>query len=271
MPWQSLLVGHRDPECGNVRAIDQLRRLGLRWPFKTVWNIEFWLHCEFGIIPRGVQLDVTIQQRLGLFCRASGERIQELRSFLGLHRWFDDLTAKGVCKMSLPDEPLFVPDSNDETTEDVYDPQEVADRIRRLVEGQQFVVLSTQGEGQPYSSLVAFAMRDNMCFATFATPRATRKFRLLSECDHVSLLFDNRPDFPGELMKVEAVTATGRTALVEEGDDFEYWAALLTERHPYLNSFVRSPSCGLFKIEIMRYLHVCRFQEVRQWIPGSSG
>jgi hypothetical protein len=114
---------------------------------------------------------------------------------------------------------------------------------------------------------VAFAMTENLAQAVFATPKATRKFRLLSECDHVALVIDNRPEFPDQLMEIEAVTATGRAVLVEQDDEFDRWARLLTERHAYLTKFVRSTSCGLFRIQIVRYLHVSRFQEVRQWVP----
>jgi uncharacterized protein YhbP (UPF0306 family) len=144
-------------------------------------------------------------------------------------------------------------------------------RIQRLVREQPFAVLCTQGQGQPYGSLAAYAMDRDLCFAAFATPKATRKFRLLSECDHVALLIDNRPEFPNELMKIEVVTATGRAALMAPGEEYDRLADLLTVRHPYLARFVRSSSCGLFRVQIVRYLHVCRFQEVRQWIPGSSG
>jgi hypothetical protein len=144
-------------------------------------------------------------------------------------------------------------------------------RIRRLVESQPYAVLCTQGQGQPYGSLVAYAMTQDLAYAAFATPKATRKFRLLSECDHVALVVDNRPEFPGQLMEVEAVTATGRALLVEEGDEFERWARLLTGRHAYLTKFVRSASCGLFRIQIVRYFHVSRFQEVRQWVPEING
>jgi hypothetical protein len=73
------------------------------------------------------------------------------------------------------------------------------------------------------------------------------------------------------LMDVEAVTATGRAVLVERGDDFEQWAQMLTRRHAYLTRFVRSDSCGLFQVQIVRYFHVGRFQEVRQWVPPIGG
>ena len=72
-------------------------------------------------------------------------------------------------------------------------------------------------------------------------------------------------------MEVEAVTATGRATVVEQGEEFERWAGLLTERHPYLSRFVRTASCSLFRIQIVRYFHVTRFQEVRQWVPKIDG
>ena len=167
--------------------------------------------------------------------------------------------------MSLPNGPPH------KSTAPADSPNGLDARIARLVESQPFAVLCTQGEGQPYGSLVAYAMTPDLKHAVFATPKATRKFRLLSECDHVALVIDNRPDFPGELMAVEAVTATGRAAMIEEGDQFDRWARLLTKRHAYLAEFVRSASCGLFRIRIVRFLHVSRFQEVRQWVPEIGG
>jgi hypothetical protein len=167
--------------------------------------------------------------------------------------------------MNAPQPPSDQPDAGGDRHE------ALDERIRRLVHGQPFAVLCTQGQGQPYGSLVAYQVTPDLAHAVFATPRATRKFRLLSECDHVALVIDNRPEFPDQLMEIEAITATGRATLVEPGEDFECWAQLLTERHAYLENFVRSASCGLFRIRILRYFHVSRFQEVRQWVPQSHG
>jgi nitroimidazol reductase NimA-like FMN-containing flavoprotein (pyridoxamine 5'-phosphate oxidase superfamily) len=143
--------------------------------------------------------------------------------------------------------------------------------IRRLVDEQLYGVLCTQGQGQPYGSLLAYAMTPDLKTAVFATQKATRKYRLLSECDRVALVVDNRSVLPGQLMDVEAVTATGRAHEVPAGSEFERWSRLLTDRHPYLDTFVRSTSCGLFRVDIVRYLHVTRFQEVRQWVPTNPG
>jgi nitroimidazol reductase NimA-like FMN-containing flavoprotein (pyridoxamine 5'-phosphate oxidase superfamily) len=141
--------------------------------------------------------------------------------------------------------------------------------IRQLLDGQLYGVLCTQGQGQPYGSLVAYAMTRDLDSAVFATQKSTWKYRLLCECALVSLVVDNRSALPGRLLDVEAVTATGRAHEVAPGSEFEQWARLLTDRHPYLDTFVRPPSCGLFRIDIERYVHVTRFQEVQQWIPGS--
>jgi len=147
----------------------------------------------------------------------------------------------------------------------------VLESIQALVHREPFAVLCTQADGQPYGSLVAFAFSEDLKSFVFATPMATRKYRLLSECDHVALLVDNRGRFPDDMMKVSAVTVTGRASRVDPDAEFEQCADLLTARHPYLKAFVQSPSTALFRVDVVRYLHVTRFQEVRQWIPASDG
>jgi nitroimidazol reductase NimA-like FMN-containing flavoprotein (pyridoxamine 5'-phosphate oxidase superfamily) len=172
--------------------------------------------------------------------------------------------------MPTGDEPLFPEKNRSETEARTGDPG-LAGRIRTLLTGQLYGVLCTQGGGQPYGSMVAFAFSDNLTYAVFATPTATRKYRLLVECDHVALVVDNRPQYPDDMMKVEAVTATGKVRNVERGPEYDTYASLLTKRHPQLESFVKASSCALFKIDIYRFFHVTRFQEVGQWVPPTRG
>ena len=141
-------------------------------------------------------------------------------------------------------------------------------RVARLVREQPYAVLCTQGGGQPYGSLVALAVTDDLSAAVFATPITTRKYRLLCDCDHVALVIDSRSRSIEDMMQIEAVTATGRARQVTPGDEFEHEAALLLSRHPQLELFVRSPTTALFHVDIIRYFHVTRFQEVRQWTPN---
>jgi uncharacterized protein YhbP (UPF0306 family) len=141
------------------------------------------------------------------------------------------------------------------------------ERIERLVTSQPYAVLCTQGEGQPYGSLVAFAFSPDLATAVFATPTATRKYKLLSECEQVALLVDDRPDHVADMMQVEAITATGRARELGPGPRYDSCSRLLVDRHPYLKSFVSADSSALFEIQIARFLHVTRFQEVNQWVP----
>ena len=94
------------------------------------------------------------------------------------------------------DEPLF--DEDDTAATPQEDPiRAVRDRIERLVDEQPYAVLCVQGGGQPYGALVAFAFSDDLRHAVFATPVATRKYRSLTECDHVALVIDNRSQQDG--------------------------------------------------------------------------
>jgi hypothetical protein len=171
--------------------------------------------------------------------------------------------------MNMHDEPVLGPDFDQRPLQpDIQAP--LIKQIRDLVMQQPFAVLCTQGGGQPYGSVVAFAFSHDLSTAVFATSVATRKYRLLSECDNVALVVDDRADYPDDMMKVGAITATGRATQLEPGPDFDCWSELLTSRHPYLRSFVNSPSTALFRMDVVRYLYVTRFQEVHQWIPATA-
>ena len=145
------------------------------------------------------------------------------------------------------------------------------ERIRDLVEGEPFAVLATQGDAQPYGSVIALAVSADLTQAAFCTSRATRKYSLLERCDRVALVIDDRSKHGDDIRCVSAVTATGRATELAQGADRDHWQAELLARHPYLEEFLASPSCAVFLVEIVRYLHVVRFQEVSQWIPRASG
>ena len=139
--------------------------------------------------------------------------------------------------------------------------------IRALMSEQPYAVLCTQGGGQPYGSVIAFAVNQDLNAAVFATPRATRKYRLLSDCDHVALVIDNRSAAPGDLSQIHAATATGRAVKLSNYDTEDYWQQLLIDKHPLMHDFVCAPSTALIRIDILRYFHVTRLQEVYQWVP----
>ena len=163
-----------------------------------------------------------------------------------------------------------VPEQNEDLAKAGADAGPVA-QIRQLLGGEPFGVLCTQGGGQPYGSVVAFAFSDDLTTLCFSTPVGTHKYRLLSECDRVALVVDDRDRFPGDITRASALTVTGRAVLVPPGADFRRWARLLAERHPYLQAFIQDPASALFIVRAARYVLVTRFQEVQVWVPGEAG
>ncbi|MHC4828896.1 MAG: pyridoxamine 5'-phosphate oxidase family protein [Planctomycetota bacterium] len=137
--------------------------------------------------------------------------------------------------------------------------------VAALVEDDLYGVLCTQAGGQPYGSLLAFASSEDLRCLVFATPVTTRKYSFLTQCAQMAFLVDDRSR-QRDHMTVSAVTAVGK-AVELRGDDRDRWAAVLLARHSYLAEFVHAPTCALFRVDVARYFHVTRFQEVHEWRP----
>ena len=144
----------------------------------------------------------------------------------------------------------------------------VEKEIRRLVNDRPFGVLSTQAQGQPYASLIAFAFTSDLRAFLFSTPKATRKFRLLSQCDRVALLVDDRCLHPDHFMEVQGVTITGKARQLSPPDsEWEPSRRCYLDRHPQFKDFLNAPTTALFRVDVVRAFHVSRFQQVMQWTP----
>jgi hypothetical protein len=143
----------------------------------------------------------------------------------------------------------------------------VQEEIRAVLEGQPFGVLCTQGSGQPYGSVVAYAYDGELNCLAFATPVDTVKYRLLVECHRVALVIDTRSQYPDDAQRASAVTATGSALCLWPGVGRKWWRQRLIERHAQLASFYDAPSSALFRVDVERYKLVTRFQEVRVWEP----
>lgn len=163
------------------------------------------------------------------------------------------------------DEPIFL-DVTNGNTEDAM--TRVEAEIRELCLEQPFAVLATQGEGQPYTNLISFAISDNLNQLVFSTPAQTRKYDLIRKNKEVSLMIDNRDQQPESINLIRAITITGTARILEDAREIEHWSDLLVKRHIYLERFVKSPSSSLILVDIIRFFYVRRFQEVYQWAPG---
>lgn len=136
--------------------------------------------------------------------------------------------------------------------------------LRDLAGAQRFAVLSTHSSGQPYASLVAFAVGTDLGTLLFATTRATRKYANLSADHRVALLIDSRSNSATDISSAVAATATGVCHELS-GDEHEAALALYLQKHPQLESFVTAPTCALLQVDVGTYYVVDRFQHVVEW------
>jgi len=133
--------------------------------------------------------------------------------------------------------------------------------LKKLLQSQPLAVLSTQGRGQPYASLVAFASSRDLKRLYFATHRSTRKYANILEDSRVAMLADNRSNTVSDFRWATAATATGRAVEVEAREINEA-SKLFLAKHPNLEKFIQSPGCALCEIRVHTYFVVTRFQSV---------
>jgi len=140
----------------------------------------------------------------------------------------------------------------------------VLEEIKNLLEKQPLAVLATQGGGQPYTSLMAYAFTEDLRFLVFATAMSTRKHRNITGESRVALLVDDRSNNGEDFQNASALTIIGEACEVGL-DERDYYCGLYLKRHPPLETFLASPSTVFFKIEVYNYLLVSRFEDVVEY------
>jgi heme iron utilization protein len=143
--------------------------------------------------------------------------------------------------------------------------KEIQKKIASLLDSQQLAVLSTQREGQPYSSLMAFAFTPDLANIVVATGKSTRKHQNIIQESRVSLLIDNRSNSENDFHAAMAVTVIGKALLLEPSERPDY-EKLYLQRHPYLEKFLFSPTTAFVKIKVSRYVLVSCFQDVMEYM-----
>ena len=135
--------------------------------------------------------------------------------------------------------------------------------LRELFEAQKLAVLSTQGNGQPYASLVAFWASSDLKFICFGTPKTTRKFANLAADPRVAVLVNSSTNRIADFHKAISVTAVGEAAEAV-GSEGEWILTQYLAKHPYLEDFINAPTCALVKVSVKSYYMVKNFQYVME-------
>ena len=136
-------------------------------------------------------------------------------------------------------------------------------RLIELFRSQNLAALSTHHEGQPYSSLVAFLASDDLKHLYFVTPTTTRKFANLTADNRVAVMINSSTNQVSDFHRAISVTAIGKAKDVAGGDKKRILGQYLA-KHPYLEDFVRSPTCALVGVAVESYFMVKNFQNVME-------
>ncbi|HPU79460.1 pyridoxamine 5'-phosphate oxidase family protein [Accumulibacter sp.] len=136
--------------------------------------------------------------------------------------------------------------------------------LQGLLAAQKYAVLATESGGQPYTSLMAFSVSEDLRDLILLTERATHKYANLMANRRVAVFIDNRENVGADTLDAVAITALGEAEEVAGDDCARLREAYLT-RHPYLAGFATSPSCAVMRVRVRSYIVVRDFQEVQEW------
>jgi nitroimidazol reductase NimA-like FMN-containing flavoprotein (pyridoxamine 5'-phosphate oxidase superfamily) len=136
--------------------------------------------------------------------------------------------------------------------------------LTNLFAFQKLAVVATSDQGQPYASLVAFAVDENLAHLYFVTPRSTRKYAYLSAEERVAVLVNNSSNSDADFHRAVSVTARGRARELT-GKEREAPLNRYLAKHPYLRDFAAAPSCALIDVRVETYYLVKNFQNVTEW------
>jgi len=141
---------------------------------------------------------------------------------------------------------------------------DIKELVGDALQASRFAVLSTESDGQPHASLVAITPAEGHRHLIFATYRDTRKYRNLVDNSKVAVFIDGRELAASDPREGFVLTALG---LAEEVGNAGHDAALRAhlERHPDLDSFLRSADCALFRVTVGAYQIVRGIDDVRWW------
>ena len=148
-----------------------------------------------------------------------------------------------------------------EKEEKLKNPPRLIRLLEDLFSSQPLAVLATQGNGQPYGNLVAFAATEDLKALLFATARGTRKFANMTMEPRIAMVVDSRTNQRADFQRAVAVTATGTVKEVET-EEQDHLLKLYLSKHPHLKKFATSPGSALLKVKVDSYYVVRQFQKV---------
>ena len=137
----------------------------------------------------------------------------------------------------------------------------IKDKLSELFTSQKVAVIATQSDGQPYTSLVAFAASSDFKKLYFITQRATRKLANIHSNPRIAVMIDNRSNKDSDIHDAIGVTITG-TSRQLTGDERQNALTCYLAKHPHMEEFATALSSVLIEVSAEHYYIVTHFQKV---------
>lgn len=138
-------------------------------------------------------------------------------------------------------------------------------RLKYLNEKERYAVLATDSDGQPFTSLIAYALTKNLKGVIFATPKNTSKYKNILKNPRISVLIDSRIESGGDYLSTESVTIIGAAHVLRKGKRWSEYLSVFVKKHPKLSSFAKSSTTAIILIDAAHYIHVDSFQSITEW------
>lgn len=138
---------------------------------------------------------------------------------------------------------------------------EIKSLIDNICRTQFFGVLATSLEDKPYTTLVAFALEEDLKRLFFATPRDTKKYTHLTANSSASFLIHNSSNVPEDITNAVGITISGR-AIELSKETASLCVDHYLSKHPQMRDFTLSENTAFVSLEIERFDIVERFQNV---------
>lgn len=143
------------------------------------------------------------------------------------------------------------------------EPEKIRQTLKQLFESQYLAVLATHQNGQPYASLVAFAVAEDLKHLYFVTPKTTRKYANLSADCRVAMLINSSQNRTDDFHRAVSATVIGKAEELT-GDERQRYLQIYLRRHPHLQDFVKSPTSAMVRVTARSYYLVKNFQNVME-------
>jgi nitroimidazol reductase NimA-like FMN-containing flavoprotein (pyridoxamine 5'-phosphate oxidase superfamily) len=127
------------------------------------------------------------------------------------------------------------------------------EKIKALAREKDICVLATVSGKNPYCSLMAYAVDENVIEFYMTTSRLTKKFTNIKNNPNVSLLIDSRETIPRT--NAQALTVSGKCEIISSHETKNQTIKeKLLARHPHLKLILNAPYSEILCIRAESYL-----------------